>query len=588
MKQERNQNSFLISCVCSIVLLLTLCYFGVNTNLKGTAAANTSNCPSGYTDWVVEYNGVTYCGNSRLKYDEDGKLECSYLEYDENNVTGTGYICSGPTLDEDGVITYECKTSDLSYCSVAASTSVEIPTAASHCQSGLVYNGNSQTLTKTEGTGYTFSNNTRTDVGSQDVIATLKNGYVWSDGTAGTQKFSCSIAKATPTITVSPTSLSVEEGSTGTFTIKSSVVGDFTITSSATSKATVNKPSYSDITANTSQTVTVTGVSSGSSTITVAFTPNDTKNYNNASSKTVSVTVTESDEKVDIPTAASHCQSGLVYNGNSQTLTKTAGEGYTFSNNTRTNAGIQEVTATLKSGYVWKGGSTGTQKFSCSIAKAQPVLTVSKYKVTLTNVTTTTLEYEYNGDGNLSCSSDSVATCKIENGKLLVVPKSVGSTEITLTATEGTNYTAASQKVSVTVTEHTSGEETPTEETFTATFDANGGRLSGNGSKSCKTTSNECEITDLPTATRDGYTFKGWGTGKTCTDGEAYKLTLDANTTYYACWSKNEVTNTPDVDEDGNVEDNVQTGDIAIAFIWFFGLLAIGYASYYFKSIKEN
>ena len=44
----KNKNGFLITCMCCIVLLLTLCYFGINSTFKGTAAAGYKMCPTGY------------------------------------------------------------------------------------------------------------------------------------------------------------------------------------------------------------------------------------------------------------------------------------------------------------------------------------------------------------------------------------------------------------------------------------------------------------------------------------------------------------------------------------------------------------
>ena len=599
MKDIRKENGFLIICVSCVLILLMMCYFGINTNLKGTAAVDSASCPSGYTE-KFEYNGKTYCGNNLLKYTEDGYI-CTYTT--KENPSQNGYTCSDGKYNEDGEIIYECTTKDLSLCTVelTTSTSVDIPTAANYCQSGLVYDGSVKTLTMTAGTGYTFSSNTRTNAGTQEVVATLKSGYVWSDGTTGTKKFSCSIAKATPTITVSPTSLTIEEGGTGSFTIKGSVVGDYTVTSSATSKVTVSKSSYSDVAANTNQTVTVTGVSSGSSTITVAFTPKDTSNYNTASSKTVTVTVIKSDVEVAIPTAANYCQSGLVYDGSVKTLTMTAGTGYTFSSNTRTNAGTQEVVATLKSGYVWSDGTTGTKKFSCSIAKATPTITVSPTSLTIEEGGTGsfTIKGSVVGDYTVTSSATSKVTVSKSsysdvaantNQTVTVTGVSSGSSTITVAFTpkDTSNYnTASSKTVTVTVIKDTSGEETPIEQIFTVMFDANGGQLEEmDKQRQCSTITGECKIDDLPEPTRSGYTFKGWSLESTCTAGNKEKITLISDETYYACWQKNAIK--PSVDNDGNVDENVQTGDIVIALVWFFGLCAIGYAGYYFKSLKEN
>ena len=132
---------------------------------------------------------------------------------------------------------------------------------------------------------------------------------------------------------------------------------------------------------------------------------------------------------------------------------------------------------------------------------------------------------------------------------------------------------------------YTKNSEQPKENTFVATFDANNGKLNGNLTLSCKATGTNCNVTGLPSATRDGYTFNGWGTTSNCSTGKKSILTLSKNTTYYACYTKNAV-ETPDDKE--NVTTNPTTGDIAIAVTWFVGLLAVGYSFYYFKNVKEN
>ena len=69
-----------------------------------------------------------------------------------------------------------------------------------------------------------------------------------------------------------------------------------------------------------------------------------------------------------------------------------------------------------------------------------------------------------------------------------------------------------------------------TQNTFTVTFDANGGTVS----PTSDTTGADGRLADLPTPTRDGYTFKGWWTvgGDTVTVDWVYSQ----NTTIYARW----------------------------------------------------
>ena len=239
------------------------------------------------------------------------------------------------------------------------------------------YTGSAQNLTSvTSGTGYTLSGYSQTNAGTYTITASLTSGYKWSDDSTGTKTFTCSMAKATPVISLNASSGTVVAGKTLTFTatVKSgasngSVSGTLAVSSGTTSVATVSPTSKSISSANNSSgvatTETVTGVASGSSTITVKFTPSDTTNYNSATSKTYTATITKS---ATIPTN-SLCVS-RTYNGGSQTLTSaTSGTGYTLSGYSQTTAGSHTITATLTSGYRWSDNATGTKTFTCSIAK---------------------------------------------------------------------------------------------------------------------------------------------------------------------------------------------------------------------------
>jgi len=331
----------------------------------------------------------------------------------------------------------------------------------------------------------------------------------------------------------------------------------------------------------TSSSSITTSWSNASTKVTVQY----FKNLASKSGASVKMTANWTPVAMSVPTITSPSGYNCTWN------TKSDGSGTTYtSGQSYTPSATSESSITLYA----RCTSTTTELKNAS-------LTVEKENLSLKVGDSASLNYTYSGDTTnsvITCSSanESAVTCKVENGKLKITTVEKGSSIVTINASATSTHKAAADSLSVTVIESSSG-GTITEKTFTATFDANGGRLSENGSKSCKTTSNECEITDLPTATRDGYTFKGWGTGKTCTDGTKDKLTLDTNKKYYACWSKNNTdggsgdtgtTPNPDVDGEGNVNDNVQTGDIAMAFVIFIGMFALGYAVYYFRNIKQN
>lgn len=70
----------------------------------------------------------------------------------------------------------------------------------------------------------------------------------------------------------------------------------------------------------------------------------------------------------------------LTYNGNEQTLVS-AGDNYTISNGTGTNAGDYAVTLKLKDGYKWNDGSTNDKILNCSINKKNAVITANNQTI---------------------------------------------------------------------------------------------------------------------------------------------------------------------------------------------------------------
>ena len=70
----------------------------------------------------------------------------------------------------------------------------------------------------------------------------------------------------------------------------------------------------------------------------------------------------------------------LTYNGNEQTLVS-AGDNYTISNGTGTNAGDYAVTLKLKDGYKWNDGSTNDKILNCSINRKSAVITANNQTI---------------------------------------------------------------------------------------------------------------------------------------------------------------------------------------------------------------
>ena len=223
---------------------------------------------------------------------------------------------------------------------------VSKPVAISYCKN-VTYNGAEQTVTKAAETGYSFSNNKKTNAGSYTVKAKLTTGYLWSNYTADDVTFSCSIAKANLS---NSTITSISDKTYTGSAIKPNPVVKMTLNGSTVTltKDTDYTVTYSNNTNLGTATVTVTGKGNFTGTKSTTFKINP-----------------DSSHLVDKPTN-SYC-SGAIYKGSSQTITKSAGTGYTFSNNTGTNVGSYTVTAKLKTNYRWKGNTSGDVQFTCTI-----------------------------------------------------------------------------------------------------------------------------------------------------------------------------------------------------------------------------
>ena len=224
-----------------------------------------------------------------------------------------------------------------------------------------------ETINLTRTTGKNAGNYTSTATCSKVTGGNaICNNYTLSSNTKA-----FTINKATPSLTLSATSGSVNAGSSITFTEKANVAGSFGNVSGTTGVAKVSPASYKGVAANTAKTVTITGVSNGSSTITITFTPTDKTNYN-----TKTATYTVKGYKV---ASIGSCNT-LTYNGTSQTLAGN-GTGVSYTNNSGTNATSYTVTATATSGYRFSDNTT-SKTLSCSIAKRKITIKAKDQKIT--------------------------------------------------------------------------------------------------------------------------------------------------------------------------------------------------------------
>lgn len=169
--------------------------------------------------------------------------------------------------------------------------------------------------------------------------------------------------------------------------------------------------------------------------------------------KTAVQAITVERGTISVPTVSG----SLTYNGQAQSpiLTGYDADKMVLSGDTSgTNAGSYTAVVTPTAQYKWSDGSTEAKNIPWSIAKATPSITFDPASVSLdTSTTSQAVSVTYTGDGTLSAQSDNsgVATASLEGTTLTVTGVETGNTAIQVSASEGTNYTAASASLSVAV-----------------------------------------------------------------------------------------------------------------------------------------
>ena len=169
--------------------------------------------------------------------------------------------------------------------------------------------------------------------------------------------------------------------------------------------------------------------------------------------KTAVQAITVERGTISVPTVSG----SLTYNGQAQspTLTGYDADKMVLSGDTSgTNAGSYTAVVTPTEQYKWADGGTEAKDIQWSIDKATPSITFDPESVSLdTSTTSQEVAVGYTGDGVLSAQSNNsgVATVSLSGNMLTVDGVDTGSTTITVSASEGTNYTAVSASLSVAV-----------------------------------------------------------------------------------------------------------------------------------------
>lgn len=307
---------------------------------------------------------------------------------------------------------------------------ISVPTVSG----SLTYNGQAQspTLTGYDADKMVLSGDTSgTNAGSYTAVVTPTAQYKWADGSTEAKDIQWSIAKATPSITFAPTSVSLDTSTTSQ-AVAVTYTGDGTLSAQSDNSgvATVSLKET---------TLTVTGVETGNTAIQVSA--SEGTNYTEASAS-LSVAV---QFVITIPVLPT--QSGsLTYNGNRQypSWNNYDSKQLTISGVTSSiNAGSYIVRFTPKPGCQWWDGTTEQKEAVWKISKAStfPAFTPKSKGLTLRGSTNTavvsvsipniiegaevTIENKmaHQPDGSWDPVDETYFTAKYENEKITIVAK---------------------------------------------------------------------------------------------------------------------------------------------------------------------
>ena len=278
------------------------------------------------------------------------------------------------------------------------------------------YDGNSHTVTVSSVTGGTIKYSldnvnwqtdpiTRTDFGNTNVYVYVEGDQNHNNSTV--KNSSITITKAIPTTSIQPvTTSNITQYNYKDFvSVTSNVKGTYTFT--VDDEIIDNYPSQITAEAGENKIFSARGYQVGNTTLRVVFTP-DNNNYQSVTQNIGVIVLENSDHIVDIPSSNSVCLNNLIYNGNSQILTTSPGNTYTFINNTGTNAGDYSVTVHLNESYKWSDNTTSDKTVTCSIAKADLVVpTITGYSgdydgnphyINVTEVSGSTIKYSLDNE----------------------------------------------------------------------------------------------------------------------------------------------------------------------------------------------
>lgn len=266
----------------------------------------------------------------------------------------------------------------------------------------LTYNGQAQspTLTGYDADKMALSGDTSgTNAGSYTAVVTPTAQYKWADGSTEAKNIPWSIAKAAPSITFDPASVSLDTSTTSQV-VAVTYTGDGTLSAQSDNSGVATASLEGT-------TLTVTGVETGNTAIQVSA--SEGTNYTSASAS-LSVAVQFA---IIIPVVPSQ-KGTLTYNGeaqmaewndlNTEELTL-VGASY------QTNAGTYTMGFQPKPGYQWWDGTTETKNATWTIGKKNQAVHFSPSSNIVLDAQNKTATIKYSGDfhGPVSVSYSNTA-----------------------------------------------------------------------------------------------------------------------------------------------------------------------------------
>ena len=296
-------------------------------------------------------------------------------------------------------------------------------------------------------TSQDFSNHTVVTEGSDFDFEATEQGttyYIKSVDQAGNESGVTTITVKKVTLNVTPAQVSIENEKTSSLVATGENTGTITWSSSDPTIATVDSNGV------------VTALKVGQAVIT-ATAENDT-----SVSSSSNVTITAGN--VEIPVAAT----GLVYNGQEQTGVPSSNDGkYTVTGNVQTDAGtyIAVISLTDPVNYQWEDGTTADKQITYTINQATRSLSEINGPIYIGSGVSQDIAFTYTGLENvtltgadISSSTSGVVTITYtdgdKSGTVHVTGGNAGSTTLTITVPETTNYEETSTSVNIVTTDY--------------------------------------------------------------------------------------------------------------------------------------